>query len=111
MLLNERGKHSWFYACVFMLAFLYLFVTLHFSPWGKKPPTTNERLCIQQHCPQASQGAGSPAAMLAPSCTGPCALSMQIANVLDTHAATLQKKAEREVFFMNTQSLVQLVQR
>uniref|UniRef100_A0A8B9NNR5 acetyl-CoA carboxylase n=1 Tax=Accipiter nisus TaxID=211598 RepID=A0A8B9NNR5_9AVES len=37
--------------------------------------------------------------------------SQQIANVLDTHAATLQKKAEREVFFMNTQSLVQLVQR
>lgn len=38
-------------------------------------------------------------------------LSPQIANVLDTHAATLQRKAEREVFFMNTQSLVQLVQR
>uniref|UniRef100_A0A8C9UAR0 acetyl-CoA carboxylase n=1 Tax=Serinus canaria TaxID=9135 RepID=A0A8C9UAR0_SERCA len=37
--------------------------------------------------------------------------SQQIANVLDTHAATLQRKAEREVFFMNTQSLVQLVQR
>lgn len=41
----------------------------------------------------------------------PCPLSPQIANVLDTHAATLQRKAEREVFFMNTQSLVQLVQR
>jgi len=41
----------------------------------------------------------------------PCALSLQIANVLDTHAATLQRKAEREVFFMNTQSVVQLVQR
>ncbi|XP_074743093.1 acetyl-CoA carboxylase 2 isoform X3 [Strix uralensis] len=37
--------------------------------------------------------------------------SQQIANVLDAHAATLQRKAEREVFFMNTQSLVQLVQR
>ncbi|XP_061865746.1 acetyl-CoA carboxylase 2 [Colius striatus] len=37
--------------------------------------------------------------------------SQQIANVLDTHAATLQRKAEREVFFMNTQTLVQLVQR
>lgn len=97
--------------CGFMLVFLYLFVTLHFSPGGKITKPTNERLCIQQHCPQASQGAGSPAAMLAPSCTGLCALSMQIASVLDTHAATLQKKAEREVFFMNTQSLVQLVQR
>lgn len=41
----------------------------------------------------------------------PCPLSPQIASVLDTHAATLQRKAEREVFFMNTQSLVQLVQR
>uniref|UniRef100_A0A8C4K345 acetyl-CoA carboxylase n=1 Tax=Dromaius novaehollandiae TaxID=8790 RepID=A0A8C4K345_DRONO len=37
--------------------------------------------------------------------------SQQIANVLDSHAATLQRKAEREVFFMNTQSIVQLVQR
>ncbi|NXJ91407.1 ACACB carboxylase, partial [Corythaixoides concolor] len=37
--------------------------------------------------------------------------SQQIANVLDAHAATLQRKAEREVFFMNTQSVVQLVQR
>ncbi|KAG7274690.1 hypothetical protein CRUP_021131 [Coryphaenoides rupestris] len=34
-----------------------------------------------------------------------------IANVLDSHAATLQRKADREVFFMNTQSIVQLVQR
>lgn len=40
----------------------------------------------------------------------PCVPS-QIATVLDTHAATLQRKAEREVFFMNTQSVVQLVQR
>jgi len=35
----------------------------------------------------------------------------QIANILDSHAATLQRKADREVFFMNTQSIVQLVQR
>lgn len=102
--------------CGFVLVFLCLHFCIYlslciFHLGKKKPQTTNERLCIQQHCPQASQGPGSPAAMLAPSCTGPCALSMQIANVLDTHAATLQKKAEREVFFMNTQSLVQLVQR
>uniref|UniRef100_A0A8C5HRX9 acetyl-CoA carboxylase n=1 Tax=Gouania willdenowi TaxID=441366 RepID=A0A8C5HRX9_GOUWI len=37
--------------------------------------------------------------------------SQQIANILDSHAATLNKKSEREVFFMNTQSIVQLVQR
>uniref|UniRef100_A0A4W3IZZ0 acetyl-CoA carboxylase n=1 Tax=Callorhinchus milii TaxID=7868 RepID=A0A4W3IZZ0_CALMI len=37
--------------------------------------------------------------------------SQQIANILDSHAATLQRKADREVFFMNTQSIVQLVQR
>lgn len=35
----------------------------------------------------------------------------QIANILDRHAATLQRKADREVFFMYTQSIVQLVQR
>lgn len=35
----------------------------------------------------------------------------QIANILDSHAATLNRKSEREVFFMNTQSIVQLVQR
>ncbi|XP_041957093.1 acetyl-CoA carboxylase isoform X3 [Alosa sapidissima] len=35
----------------------------------------------------------------------------RIANILDSHAATLQRKADREVFFMNTQSIVQLVQR
>lgn len=38
-------------------------------------------------------------------------LLLQIANILDSHAATLQRKADREVFFMNTQSIVQLVQR
>ncbi|XP_072302602.1 acetyl-CoA carboxylase 1 isoform X3 [Eucyclogobius newberryi] len=37
--------------------------------------------------------------------------SQQIANILDSHAATLSKKSEREVFFMNTQSIVQLVQK
>ncbi|KAI4536359.1 hypothetical protein MG293_013751 [Ovis ammon polii] len=36
--------------------------------------------------------------------------SQQIATILDCHAATLQRKADREVFFMNTQSIVQLVQ-
>lgn len=41
----------------------------------------------------------------------PNPVPLQIATVLDTHAATLQRKAEREVFFMNTQSVVQLVQR
>uniref|UniRef100_A0A9L0SL47 Acetyl-CoA carboxylase 1 n=1 Tax=Equus caballus TaxID=9796 RepID=A0A9L0SL47_HORSE len=37
--------------------------------------------------------------------------SQQIATILDCHAATLQRKADREVFFMNTQSIVQLIQR
>ncbi|XP_006151548.1 acetyl-CoA carboxylase 2 isoform X2 [Tupaia chinensis] len=37
--------------------------------------------------------------------------SQQIATILDCHAATLQRKTDREVFFMNTQSIVQLVQR
>ncbi|XP_043924452.1 acetyl-CoA carboxylase 2 [Protopterus annectens] len=37
--------------------------------------------------------------------------SQQIASILDGHAATLQRKADREIFFMNTQSIVQLVQR
>ncbi|MEE6508200.1 hypothetical protein FKM82_019789 [Ascaphus truei] len=37
--------------------------------------------------------------------------SQQIANILDSHAATLLRKADREVFFMNTQTIVQLVQR
>ncbi|XP_056276127.1 acetyl-CoA carboxylase isoform X3 [Pseudoliparis swirei] len=37
--------------------------------------------------------------------------SQRIANILDSHAATLQRKPDREVFFMNTQSIVQLVQR
>uniref|UniRef100_A0A671PM36 acetyl-CoA carboxylase n=1 Tax=Sinocyclocheilus anshuiensis TaxID=1608454 RepID=A0A671PM36_9TELE len=37
--------------------------------------------------------------------------SQQVANILDSHAATLNRKSEREVFFMNTQSIVQLVQK
>ncbi|KTF87604.1 hypothetical protein cypCar_00010440 [Cyprinus carpio] len=37
--------------------------------------------------------------------------SQRIANILDSHAAMLQRKSDREVFFMNTQSIVQLVQR
>ena len=36
--------------------------------------------------------------------------SQQIASVLDKHSATL-KKADREVFFMTTQGIVQLVQK
>lgn len=31
--------------------------------------------------------------------------------VFDSHAATLQKRADRDVFFMTTQGIVQLVQR
>lgn len=37
--------------------------------------------------------------------------SQQIASVIDGYAATLQKRAERDVFFMATQGVVQLVQR
>lgn len=37
--------------------------------------------------------------------------SQQIASVIDSHAATLQKRAERDAFFLNTQGIVQLVQR
>ncbi|KAA0203267.1 hypothetical protein HAZT_HAZT011829, partial [Hyalella azteca] len=36
--------------------------------------------------------------------------SQEIALVIDSHAATLQKK-DRDVFFMTTQGLVQLCQR
>lgn len=36
---------------------------------------------------------------------------LQIANVVDAHAATLTKRTERDAFFLNTQSIVQLVQR
>lgn len=38
-------------------------------------------------------------------------ISLQIANVIDGHAATLTRKTERESFFMTTQGIVQLVQR
>ncbi|XP_053683269.1 acetyl-CoA carboxylase isoform X3 [Sabethes cyaneus] len=37
--------------------------------------------------------------------------SQQIASVIDMHAATLQKRTDRDVFFLNTQGIVQLVQR
>ena len=37
--------------------------------------------------------------------------SQQVANVIDAYAATLQKRADRDVFFMTTQGIVQLVQR
>ncbi|XP_035827708.1 acetyl-CoA carboxylase isoform X2 [Aplysia californica] len=37
--------------------------------------------------------------------------SQQIASVIDTYAATLNKRADRDVFFMTTQGIVQLVQR
>jgi acetyl-CoA carboxylase/biotin carboxylase 1 len=37
--------------------------------------------------------------------------SQQIASVIDSHAATLQKRADRDLFFMTTQGIVQLVQR
>ncbi|KAG8315425.1 hypothetical protein J6590_071134 [Homalodisca vitripennis] len=37
--------------------------------------------------------------------------SQQIASVIDGHAATLQKRAERDGFFLTTQGIIQLVQR
>ncbi|CAH1789095.1 unnamed protein product [Owenia fusiformis] len=37
--------------------------------------------------------------------------SQQIANVIDSHAATLSRRQDREIFFTTTQSIVQLVQR
>lgn len=37
--------------------------------------------------------------------------SQQIASVIDSHAATLQKRSDRDHFFMTTQGIVQLVQR
>ncbi|XP_004930758.2 acetyl-CoA carboxylase isoform X2 [Bombyx mori] len=37
--------------------------------------------------------------------------SQQIASVIDHHAASLQKRSDRDVFFMSTQALVLLVQR
>lgn len=37
--------------------------------------------------------------------------SQQIAAVIDGHAATLSKRADRDVFFLTTQTIVQLVQR
>uniref|UniRef100_A0A1B6DY08 Uncharacterized protein n=1 Tax=Clastoptera arizonana TaxID=38151 RepID=A0A1B6DY08_9HEMI len=37
--------------------------------------------------------------------------SQQIASVIDSHAATLQKRSDRDGFFLTTQGIVQLVQR
>ncbi|XP_052810901.1 acetyl-CoA carboxylase-like isoform X2 [Mya arenaria] len=37
--------------------------------------------------------------------------SQQIANIIDGHAATLTRRAERDAFFMNTQGIVELIQR
>lgn len=37
--------------------------------------------------------------------------SQQVASVIDTHAATLQKRDDRNGFFLTTQGIVQLVQR
>ncbi|XP_043240119.1 acetyl-CoA carboxylase-like isoform X2 [Amphibalanus amphitrite] len=37
--------------------------------------------------------------------------SQKIANVIDSHAATLQRRQDREDFFLTTQGVVQLVQR
>ncbi|XP_054720089.1 acetyl-CoA carboxylase-like [Uloborus diversus] len=37
--------------------------------------------------------------------------SQQIASTIDSYAATLQKRSDRDVFFMTTQGIVQLVQR
>lgn len=36
---------------------------------------------------------------------------LQIANVMDSYMATLTKRSDRDVFFMTTQGIVQLVQR
>lgn len=37
--------------------------------------------------------------------------SQQIASVIDSHAASLQKRTERDGFFLTTQGIIQLVQR
>ncbi|XP_015790405.1 acetyl-CoA carboxylase-like isoform X1 [Tetranychus urticae] len=37
--------------------------------------------------------------------------SQEIASVIDSYAATLEKRSDRDVFFLNTQGIVQLVQR
>lgn len=90
------------YLLLCMHCFLYSFVTLHFSLWWEKNLKGKALGGVRK---------GEAGSLVPLSHPGLCPLSSQIANVLDTHAATLQRKAEREVFFMNTQSLVQLVQR
>lgn len=37
--------------------------------------------------------------------------SQQIANIIDGHASTLTRQADRDVFYMSTQGIVQLVQK
>ena len=37
--------------------------------------------------------------------------SQAIANVIDGHAATLTRRAEKDAFFMNTQGIVELIQK
>lgn len=95
-----------FYACLVLAVYLllcvrcFLYLSLCIFHFGEKKPQGNGFGWSKE------RGSWQPCAAKAP-----WTLSPQIANVLDTHAATLQRKAEREVFFMNTQSLVQLVQR
>lgn len=44
-------------------------------------------------------------------CSGNPYLFLQIASVIDTHAASMQKRTERDAFFLATEGIVQLVQR
>ncbi|XP_044738438.1 acetyl-CoA carboxylase isoform X3 [Chrysoperla carnea] len=37
--------------------------------------------------------------------------SQQIASIIDSHAATIQKRADKDVFFMSTEGIVNIVQR
>ena len=37
--------------------------------------------------------------------------SQQIANIIDGYAATLTSRADKDVFFVTTQGIVQLIQR
>lgn len=95
----------WFYLCIcfYVCVAFYIHLSLCIFHFGGKKNLKGKALRGVR-----KWGAGSLVPLSHP---GLCPLSSQIANVLDTHAATLQRKAEREVFFMNTQSLVQLVQR
>lgn len=35
----------------------------------------------------------------------------QIANIIDGHAATMTRRADKDVFFMNTQAIVHLIKK